>query len=47
MTLVGSTTLETRGSDAIGVFGILVIRGGVGDGRVVPNLKCICVTSRA
>ena len=47
MTLVGSTSLETRGYYAIGVYCISVIRGGLGIGKVVPDLRCISVTLRA
>ena len=33
--------LKTIGSNATRVFGILVIRGNLGIGKVVPDLKCI------
>ena len=46
MTLVGSTSLETEGSDAIGVSGILVIKGGLGASKVVLDLRCILATLR-
>ena len=34
-----STSLETRGFDATGVSGILIIRGGLGTGKVVRDLR--------
>ena len=47
VTLVESTGLANEGSDAVGVFGILVIRGGLGSGKVVLDLRCISATPKA
>ena len=46
VTLVGSTILATGGSNVVGMFEILVIRGGLGAGKVVLDLKCISTTFR-
>ena len=46
MTLVGSTSLEIGGSDATRVSNILVIRGGLGTGKVVLDLRCISTILR-
>ena len=47
VTLVKSIGSSTKGSDAIGESSILVIRGGFGAGKVIPDLKCISATPRA
>ena len=47
VTLVGSIGSSTKGSDVVGESDTLVIRGGFGAGKVIPDLKCISATFRA
>ena len=47
VTLVESIDSETEGSDAVGESGILVLRSGLGAGKVIPDLICISTTTKA
>ena len=47
VTLVESIGSAIEGFDAVGEFGISVIRGGLGAGKVVLDLRCISVTPKA
>ena len=49
VTLVGSIICgrEFDGSDVVGVYGISLMRGSLGTGRVAPYLKCISTTFKA